>query len=148
MHDPSRRRRLAMRIGLGAMVVFVVLQFKQPDRSNPPVVSEVDAPPEVARILERSCYNCHSNRTAWPWYAYVAPVSWWVADHVEEGRGDLNFTDWPMLDFEAIEHSLHDIDKQVSSGEMPLPQYLWLHPEARLSDDDKATVLEWARKGL
>ena len=143
----SRRRRLALRIGLAGVAVFVLLQFKQPDRSNPPVVSEIDAPPEIARILERSCYACHSNRTTWPWYASVAPVSWWVADHVEEGRGDLNFTDWPVFDFEAIEHNLRDIDEQVSSGEMPLPAYLWLHPEARLSDADRERLLDWARTG-
>ena len=143
----SRRRRLALRIGLTATAVFVLLQFKQPERSNPPVVSEIDAPPEIARILERACYDCHSNRTTWPWYANVAPVSWWVADHVEEGRGDLNFTDWPVFDFEAIEHGLRDIDQQVSSGEMPLPAYLWLHPEARLSDADRDRLLDWARTG-
>jgi hypothetical protein len=144
----SRRRKLAQRAGLALAALFLLVQFVQPDRSNPPVVSEVHAPPQVAAILERSCYDCHSNRTEWPWYAYVAPVSWWVADHVEEGRGDLNFSDWPVVDFEAVDDSLRDIEKQVAKGEMPLPQYLWLHPEARLSDEDKEALLDWARSGL
>ena len=92
----SRRRRLALRIGLTAMAVLVLLQFRRPERSNPPVVSEIDAPPEI----------------------------------------------------EAIEHNLRDIDEQVSSGEMPLPAYLWLHPEARLSDADRRRLVDWARTGL
>jgi hypothetical protein len=144
----SRRRKLAQRAGLAFAVLVVLAQFVQPDRSNPPVVSEIAAPPQVAAILKRSCYNCHSNRTEWPWYAYVAPVSWLVADHVEEGRGDLNFSNWPVLDFEAVDDSLRDIEKQVAKGDMPLPQYVWLHPEARLSDEDKAVLLAWARSGI
>lgn len=124
---------------------FLGVQMKQPERTNPPVVSEVVAPPEVAAILERACYDCHSNETAWPWYSYVAPVSWWVVEHVDHGRKDLNFSDWPVLDFEELEHAFHDIDEQIEKGEMPLPSYLRMHPEARLSEADKRTLRAWAQ---
>jgi hypothetical protein len=138
-------RRIVVGIVAVVAVVLLGMQFKQPDRTNPPVVSEVDAPPEVAAILERACYACHSNETTWPWYSYVAPLSWWVGEHVEHGRKDLNFSDWPTLDFEGLAHAFHDIDEQIEEGEMPLPSYLRMHPEARLSDQDRATLRKWAQ---
>lgn len=143
----SRFRSLMLR-GLAVLgIVFVLIQLIQPERTNPPVVSEIDAPPAVAAILERACYDCHSHETDWPWYAYLAPVSWWVVDHVNHGRGDLNFSDWPVLDFEALEHAFHDIDEQIAEDEMPLKSYRLLHPEARLTPEEKQTLRTWARSG-
>jgi len=130
-----------------ALALFAALQFKQVDHSNPPVRTEVDAPADVAAILRRSCYDCHSHQTRWPWYSYVAPMSWFVADHVEHGRGDLNFSEWPLFDLEERQELLEEVVEQVSAGEMPLTSYLWLHPGARLSDADKARLLVWAAGG-
>ena len=144
----SRLRTLARWGALALMAVFLLLQLKQPERTNPPVESEIHAPPKIAAILERACYNCHSHRTDWPWYAYVAPVSWWVVDHVNHGRGDLNFSQWPVLDFEELEHNFRDIDEQIAKGEMPLKSYLILHPEARLSEEDKTTLRRWAQSNF
>ena len=144
----SRPRKVVVALVVVFSVVFLGMQLKQPDRTNPPVESEIVAPPEVAAILERACYTCHSNETTWPWYAYVAPVSWWVAEHVEHGRGDLNFSTWPVLDLEGLEHAFHEIDEQIEKGEMPLPSYLRMHPEARLSDEDRATLRDWAQANL
>ena len=146
--EPSRIRTLGKWFGLAFLALFLLLQLKQPDRSNPAVESEINAPAEIATILERSCYACHSHETDWPWYAYVAPVSWWVADHVEHGRDDLNFSSWPVLDFEALEHAFHDIDEQIAKGEMPLKSYLIMHPSARLSEDDKSALRRWAQSNL
>lgn len=129
---------------IGLLVLFAAIQLIQPDRSNPPVESEIDAPDEVRAILERACYDCHSHETTWPWYAYVAPASWFVADHVEHGRGHLNFSRWPKYDFEEQEHAFGDIREEVEEGEMPLPSYLILHSEARLSEADKQTLMRWA----
>ncbi len=143
------RLRTALRWFLISLaVVFVALQFRQPDRANPAVVSEIMAPPEIAEILERSCYDCHSNETRWPWYAYVAPVSWWLADHVHDGRKDLNFSEWPVLDFEGLEHNFREIDEQIANDEMPLKSYLLLHPGARLSEEEKRALLDWARSSF
>ena len=141
----SKSRKIVLGLVVSLIVVFLLLQLKQPDRTNPPVESEIAAPPEVAAILERACYACHSNETEWPWYSYVAPVSWWVAEHVEHGRGDLNFSTWPVLDFEELEHAFHDIDEQIEKGEMPLPSYLRMHAEARLSDEDRQVLRDWAQ---
>ena len=144
----SRLRKLIRWGGLALVTVFLLLQLKQANRTNPPVGSEVDAPPEIAAILERACRDCHSHRTDWPWYSYVAPVSWWVADHVHHGRDDLNFSQWPVHDPEKLEHNFHEIDEQIEEGEMPLKSYLILHPEARLSEEDRAVLRDWARSNF
>jgi hypothetical protein len=144
----SRLRRLLLWIGGALLVVFALLQLKQPERTNPPVLSAIAAPPAIAKILERSCFDCHSHRTDWPWYSYVAPVSWWLVDHVDHGRRDLNFSEWPVLDMEELEHNFHDIDEQIAKGEMPLKSYLVLHPGARLSEEEKTMLRSWARSNF
>lgn len=128
----------------GTVLVFIAIQFVPVDRTNPTEGSPVDAPDAVIRVLERACYDCHSNRTVWPWYSHVAPISWFVAHHVEDGRADLNFSDWPAFDFEGQALAFEDISHQVETGEMPLPSYLWLHGDARLTDDDRRLLLDWA----
>lgn len=76
--------------------------------------------PQVATILEQSCNDCHSNKTRWPWYSHVAPVSWFVIDHVDHGRSHLNFSDWGRFDPREAEEMLGMICKEVQSGAMPL----------------------------
>ena len=128
-----------------AIVVAALIQLVPVRRDNPPVVAEVEAPREVKAILERSCYDCHSNRTRWPWYSRVAPVSWLVAYDVREGRDELNFSDWPAYDLEKQDDLLKHITKQVERGKMPLPIYLTMHAGARLTVADRRVVLDWAR---
>ena len=134
-----------LRAATAAIIAVAAAQFVPVDRSNPPVEHEVDAPADVVRILERSCYDCHSNRTRWPWYSRVAPVSWLVARDVHEGRKDLNFSDWPVFDFDEQDHLLEEIAKQVSRGKMPLPIYLVMHGDAQLRPEDRRRLLAWAR---
>lgn len=141
----SRRRMIVRWSALGLGIVFLALQFVPVDRDNPPVDLDVDAPGEVAAILRRACYDCHSHETRWPWYSHVAPLSWWIAEHVERGRADLNFSQWPMFDLVEQGMVLEDIEEQIRKGEMPLNNYLILHPEARLSKEDREALLEWAR---
>ena len=141
----SRLRKVALWSAAGLTGVFLLLQLKQAERTNPPVESEIQAPAAIAAILERSCYNCHSHETDWPWYAYVSPVSWWVVEHVDHARKDMNFSQWPVFDFEELEHTLRDIEEQIETRQMPLKSYLILHPEARLSEDDRQALLAWAR---
>lgn len=140
MSAKSIRRAL-----IGGVVLFVGIQFVPVDRTNPPVVTELEAPDPVLAVLRRACYDCHSHETRWPWYSRVAPMAWLVADHVHEGRGDLNFSEWPAFDFEEVEEAGEDIRKQVEKGKMPLPSYLLLHPEARLSEADRRILIDWTR---
>lgn len=126
------------------MILLGAAQFIPVDRTNPPVTSEVDAPPAVLALLKRACYDCHSNRTRWPWYSHVAPVSWLLADHVHDGRADLNFSEWPVFDLEGRSLAMEDIRKEMTHHGMPLKSYLILHPEARLTDAEYDTLARWA----
>jgi len=128
--------------------VLLAIQLVPVDTSNPPVKADVQTPADVKAILRRSCFDCHSHETTWPWYSRVAPFSWLVARHVHEGREDLNFSRWPTYDFEAQDLILRDIHKVISEDEMPLQSYLLGHPGARLSPQDKKTLLDWSRLGL
>ncbi len=138
------------RVLLAFVVVVVAAQFIRPDRTNPAVVSEqaLEAagavPAQVVATLKRGCYDCHSQITLWPWYTNVNPVSWMIADHVTEGRQKLNFSTWNTLPVKRRVKKLEDIQHLVTSGEMPLPSYLIIHRDAKLSDADKQVVSNWA----
>jgi len=141
--------RLFRRLILVALVVFVLVQFVGPARANPPVdpnraiTKHIAVPADVKTLLDRGCWNCHSNQTNWPAYAYVAPISWNVITHVNDGRGSLNFTDWPESPEEAAD-LLDATCDEVKKGTMPMPQYTWLHPEAKLTDAERKRLCDWA----
>jgi hypothetical protein len=82
------------RIALALLVLLLLIQLWPVERTNPPVSAPLEADPEVVAVLRAACYDCHSNETVWPWYSRVAPLSWQVAHHVEEGREELNFSEW------------------------------------------------------
>lgn len=129
--------------GLAVLVVALGIQMVPVERTNPPVRSEIDAPPDVSSILRAACYNCHSHETDWPWYAHVAPASWFVTDHVYDGREDLNFSEWPS-DYEKATDLISEIGEQVESGAMPPDSYQLMHPDARLSDEQRQTLIDWS----
>jgi hypothetical protein len=141
--DSGRGRTIATIV----FAILVAIQFVPVDTTNPPVETEVPAPAEVATILERSCYDCHSNRSRWPWYSRVAPVSWLVAHDVAEAREHLNFSEWNRLDAKDQAKALEEIWEEVEEGEMPLWFYLPLHPEARLSPGDLERLRGWTGGG-
>lgn len=128
---------------VGLVVAFLGAQLVPVTRVNPPVQSDLAAPDGVKTVLRRACYDCHSNETVWPWYSYVAPVSWLVADDVNHGRRHVNFSTWSSMPADRQAKTLREIGEQVESGEMPLWYYLPMHPAARLSDADKALLRDW-----
>jgi hypothetical protein len=129
-------------IGLG--VLFVALQFIPVERTNPPVTGLVDAPEDVLTTLRRSCWDCHSNETDWPWYAYVAPMSLRVSQHVWMGREHVNFTEWDGYDAEERDESYEEIAKEIDRGGMPLKDYLLVHRNAKLTTSDRERLVSWA----
>jgi hypothetical protein len=133
------------RIGIAVLAVVITAQLVPVSRTNPPVNGEIDAPPDVRALLERSCYDCHSNETVWPWYSRVAPASWLVARDVRKARDELNFSEWADYSEKRLDHKLEEIDEHVEDREMPAPIYLPLHPEARLSDAERETLVGWSR---
>lgn len=129
-----------------AAAVVVVAQLIPVPRTNPPVESKMPAPPEVRAVLDRSCADCHSNETRWPWYAYVAPASWLVAYDVHHAREHMNFSTWNRYDAEEQSDKKEEIWEEVEEGEMPMWNYLLAHPDARLSDADKQTLRRFSAR--
>ena len=141
--------RIAKWILIAGIVLFLGIQFVRPARTNPAVdesqtiFARTQMPPEVAAIFNRSCVDCHSDKTAWPWYTNVAPVSWFIANHVNTGRRFLNLSKWGGLDHDRQDRRLRQICDEVQDGAMPLSSYTPMHPNSNLSADDKKTLCDW-----
>jgi hypothetical protein len=134
--------RLIAALGI---VALVVMQFFPVDQSNPPVISDLNAAPEIKAILKRACYDCHSNETRWPWYTHVAPASWLMAYDVHQGRNSLNYSDWGRLDEGIRSRLLRLTQRDVNNARMPPWFYVYpLHPEARLSAGERSRISDWA----
>lgn len=129
--------------GAFLLVAAVGIQFVPVDRANPPVENVISAPADVDSVLRRACWDCHSNRTEWPWYSRVAPVSWYVADDVHQGREHMNFTAWPT-DPEEARDLIGEVGDQVESGAMPPTSYRIMHPEARLTEETRQLLVDWS----
>ena len=132
-------------------LIFVIAQFIRPDLSHPPVVpgQELEAttavPQNVAAVFERSCNDCHSQKTDFPWYSQITPVSWWLRNHVDHGREHLNFSVWNTYANDRKVRRLEEVCEQVESREMPLPSYTWAHWDAPLSSEESRTLCDWTR---
>ena len=129
--------RSVVRVGalvLGALLLALQLVPYGRDHSNPPVTADAPWPtPEGRRLAVAACYDCHSNQTKWPLYSYVAPMSWLVQRDVENGRRELNFSAW--------DGDADDAADAVEDGSMPPRNYTFLHPEARLSPEERAALI-------
>jgi len=139
----TEMKKLLTRSAFVAVILLLAIQLVPADRANPPAKLEIPATAEVRAVLERSCYDCHSNHTRWPWYSYVAPASWFVIGHVRDAREDLNLTEWPLMDTEGQLFFLGEMRKQIEEKNMPLKSYILLHWGARLSDADRDLLLAW-----
>ncbi len=129
--------------------IFLLMQVIRVDYTNPTTDPKKDfqaiaQPPEaVLSTLKAACYNCHSHETQYPWYSQVAPVSWWIKGHVREGREHLNFSTLGDLDSEDLQHQLEEAAEALREGWMPMSSYARMHPEARLSDAQRALLAQW-----
>lgn len=139
------------KIIIGIVAVLIIIQFFRIDKSAPETNPQDDilvvenVPYEIGIILKTSCYDCHSNATRYPWYSNVAPVSWWLKNHVNEGRDELNFSDWGTYSERRRDHKLEEIDELVSEDEMPLSSYLLVHGDAKLSEKQKKQLVNWSK---
>jgi hypothetical protein len=130
-------------------IIFIGIQFVRPEKNNGRIdpakelSAVVSVPPGVDAILRRSCFDCHSNATRYPWYAEVMPAGWFLADHIEEGRARLNFSEYGLGSLRRQYKKLEEISEQINEGDMPLKSYLIMHGDAALTAAEKETLNRW-----
>ena len=145
-------RKVLKYLGIGLALIFIIIQFiNRPDKLHIPanendMIAALEVAPEMANLLKTACYDCHSNQPVYPWYANIAPVSWWIDEHMEHGRDELNFSNWATFSKRRRDHKLEEIIEEVEEGHMPLPSYLWMHSDARLSQTQIDQLKAWVEK--
>lgn len=144
------KKKLTLKnISLGLLVVFVLMQLIRIDKSNPEGdhqndISVLKRPdPEITTILKNACYDCHSNEVYYPWYSNVAPISWWIKHHVNEGREHLNFSEWGTYNPKKSDHKLEECIEMLEEKEMPLYSYTLIHKPANISDAQRTKLIEF-----
>ena len=131
--------------------ILIVIQFFHPEQNLGPlggpddIAARFPVPTDVHTVLVNACYDCHSNRTRYPWYAGVQPVGWWLAHHVNEAKGELNFSTFGAYTTKRTARKLDAIADEVEQGDMPLRSYTWMHPEARLTAEQRKKIISWAQ---
>lgn len=142
-------KRYLKRIVIGLFIVFVLIQAIRPAKNTgnaeatTDIMHVVAVPDTVKGLLKESCYDCHANNTRYPWYAEVSPMSWLLANHVKNGKKELNFTEFANLTPRRMRSKLSSIAEQVEKREMPLNSYLLLHTNARLNDGQIKLIKDW-----
>jgi hypothetical protein len=139
-------------VAIVLFIGFVSIQFVRPEKTNPPInpletmQAAMQVPESVHSVFKRSCNDCHSHETVYPFYSNIAPISWQVIDHINEGRKKLNFSVWNTYDDKKKKRKLEGICEEMQLGEMPMSQYTLIHRDAVISPDDIKTVCDWTTK--
>lgn len=132
------------------IVALILIQFIRPTRNESTTVGRNEiafrypVPGPVHNILKYSCYNCHSNNTQYPWYVNIQPVGWWMQSNVNDGKRHLNFSEFGMYSEKKARHQFEEIEDAATNGWMPLPSYLLLHADAKLTPEKSKALAEWA----
>ncbi len=140
--------KILKKVLIGLLLVLIAMQFYRPEQNDAEYrdvaafVADTEPNQEVTAILESKCYDCHSNKTVYPWYAQVAPISIWLADHVEEGNEHFNVSQWDTYDDKKKDHKLDELIEEVEEGEMPLDSYTWMH--GGITETEKNALIAWA----
>ena len=135
---------------IGLLVALIVIQFIHPAKNINTAVTADDfntiypIPDSVNKILQKACYDCHSNNTRYPWYNNIQPVAWWLNDHINEGKRELNFSEYGKRPMAKRAKKLKKIAKEVQEGGMPLDSYTWIHKDAILTEAEKTMLINWA----
>lgn len=138
------------RIILTLVIALIVIQAIQSEKNEGEIYTEshiakvVSVPPEVNKLLKNACYDCHSNHTTYPWYSNVQPLAWWLDNHVQEGKDELNFSAFKQYSLKRQKHKLDEIAEIVREKEMPLFSYTLAHSSARLNPDEIELLAMWA----
>jgi hypothetical protein len=144
-------RRLK-KILLGLLIVFIVIQFIQPahnesnERLPTDMTKTINTPANVQHILKTACYDCHSNHTNYPWYSRVQPFGWLLANHIKEGKAELNFSEFGSYSRRRQISKLNGVANSIKDGTMPLSSYSLIHKNDRLSKENKTLLIDWATR--
>jgi hypothetical protein len=131
------------------ILILIAIQAIRIDKTNPrsdsskDFITVLNPPQEIASILSTSCYDCHSNQSKYPWYTNIAPVSWWIKDHINEAREELNFSVWEDYSDKRKKHKLEECFEMIEEGEMPLTSYTIIHNKASLNENQKKLLIDW-----
>lgn len=132
------------------LLAFIVIQFFRPAKNISSQISDNDitkkytVPLAALTVLQNSCFDCHSNNTHYPWYFNIQPVAWFLNSHIKDGKRGLNFSEFGAYSIGKQYRRYNDIIENVKQDEMPLTSYLWIHRDAKLSDNQKHTLTDWA----
>ena len=134
---------------LGFLVVLILMQFIRPEKNESKnemnaMSTVMEIPVEVTKIIQTSCADCHSNSTKYPWYSEIAPSSWFLAQHVNDGKEHLNFSEWAAYNKDQKSHIIKNIKEVLNEREMPLKSYLWIHKESKLTENQYQILYDWA----
>lgn len=139
------------KILLLVIAVLVIIQFIRPEKNlsadeTKSITTKYEITASVNSILQKGCFDCHSNKTVYPWYAEIQPMGWWLNSHIAEGKDELNFSTFVTRPVAVQNHKFEEIVEMVEEGEMPLSSYTWLgmHPEANLTSEEKQAITSWA----
>jgi hypothetical protein len=138
------------KILLTLLALFVIIQFIRPSRNLSAEMSTNDisrhftVPDTVKNILSRSCNDCHSNNTIYPWYTNIQPIGWWMQNHVNVGKEGLNFSEFASYTPKRQLKKLEELIELVKKGAMPLNSYLWIHTDSKLNQQEKELLIKWA----
>jgi hypothetical protein len=140
------------KIGIALFAILVLIQFIRPERngnwekSDNDISMAINVPSNVQQILETSCYDCHSNHTTYPWYTNIQPIGLWMQHHVDEGKEELNFSEFKTYKPKRQKHKLEEIAEQVNEHEMPLSSYTLIHKNAILTPEQNVALVSWAKQ--
>jgi hypothetical protein len=132
------------------LIILIIIQFIHPARNiskgeQPNNIAKAYAvPADVKTILDKACMDCHSNNTRYLWYFKIQPVDWWLTHHINEGKGGLNLDEYTSKSLRYQYNKMEDVIEQLKNNEMPLNSYTWIHKDARLTDQEKNTLMNWA----
>lgn len=141
---------MKQKILIGVLIVLVVIQFLRPNRnlateeSANEISKHYQVPADVHALLKESCYDCHSNNTRYPWYTNIQPVGLWLQHHVNEGKEELNFSEFGGYTEKRAKHKFEEIEEMVNEGEMPLSSYTLIHQKAKLNSEQTKALASWA----
>ncbi|MGZ3888646.1 MAG: heme-binding domain-containing protein [Flavisolibacter sp.] len=134
---------------IGIIILLIIGQFIQPPHNNGTAEASTDithvvaVPDTIQQLLKTSCYDCHSNHTTYPWYSKITPVNWWLNSHIQDGKKQLNFSEFATGTFKRKHKKLEATAKEVKEHDMPLSSYLWIHKNSRLNDAQRKMLIDW-----